>query len=330
MFDDRINLLIDNYVNKNKYSKLSIGIIINNKKFCFNYDNHGQTSECYDYEIGSITKTITAQLVMKYVTEGLLELDRQSGYYLGVEGEYPTIYELLTHTSGYRFITPLRFTLKTLPFYAKKNIYQNINHDKVLEAFKKRKKRKKHNYAYSDFNYAVLALIVEKISHKPIKEALDEFIKNQFKMTNTHILTDFCPNTDAVYKNKVIARWKWNKDNPYIAAGGVSSTVMDMVKYMEFQLNSEKDYVQKCHVINNQIKKRKDRLLTCPGWHAYKNGKHLWHIGRVGCYSSSIIISKNKNIGVIGLGNSFNKKEYNVNYLVKMIYDYLSRNRNKQ
>ncbi len=107
MFDEKINLLINEYVNKNKYSRLSIGIIVNNKKYYFNYNHIGRTDECYDYEIGSITKTITAQLVMKYASEGLLQLDRQAGDYLGIEGEYPTIYELLTHTSGYRFLTPI-------------------------------------------------------------------------------------------------------------------------------------------------------------------------------------------------------------------------------
>ncbi len=331
MFDEKINLFINKYISKNKYSKLSIGVIINDKKYYFNYNNNGLTSECYDYEIGSISKTITAHLVMKFVSNGILKLDQPVGFYLGLEGEYPTIYELLTHTSSYRYITPFNFTLKNLPIYYKKNIYHNINNEKVLNALRRRmkKKKKRYNYRYSDFNYAVLGLILEKVSNKRVKDLLDEFIKNDLKMDDTNLLNDYNLNTDAVYKNKVIPRWEWNDDNPYLAAGGISSNVVDMVKYMELELNSKEDYMIECHKVNINIKERKDKVLICPGWHAYKDGKHLWHVGKAGCYQSSIIVSKNKNIGVVGLGNSYGKKEYNINYLVKMIYSYLARNKNK-
>ncbi len=329
MFNERINELIDKYIHKNEYSKLSIGIIVNNQKYYFNYNHKGLTTECYDYEIGSITKTMTAHLVMKLVSEGYLELNQQAGYYLGIEGKYPTIYELLTHTSGYRLITPAKFTLINFPFYFKRNIYQKVKKDDVLEAFKKRKKKKKYSYAYSDFNYAILTLILEKVSDHSASEVLDQFIKKDLEMKNTHILTNFLPNTEPIYKDKIVSRWKWNVGNPYICAGGVSSNIVDMVKYMELQLNSENDYIKKCHIVNNETRKRKDRLLICPGWHAYKNGYHLWHIGRAGCYRTSIIISKNKRIGVVGFGNTFGKKDCSINYLVKMIYDYLARNKNK-
>lgn len=329
MFNERIDLLIKKYVNKNKNSKLSLGIIVNNKKYYFNYDNNGLSMESYDYEIGSISKTFTAHLVMKYVCEGILELDKQVGFYLGIEGNYPTIYELLTHTAGYGHLTPIEFTFKNIFLYYKKNLYQDIIKEDVLKALSKRKKKKKYNYSYSDFNYAILAIVLERVTNKLFCELLDEFIKKDLYMMDSHILSKYTPNTKAVYKNKVINRWEWNNDNPYISAGGICSNVSDMVKYMELELKSDIDYIKNCHIVNQETKKRKDRILICPGWHAYKNGNHLWHVGGVGCYRSSIIISKNKKIGVIGLGNSCGKRNYNIHYLVKMVYSYLSRNRNK-
>ena len=77
-------------------------------------------------------------------------------------------------------------------------------------------------------------------------------------------------------------------------------------------------------VINEKSNKRKDKTLICVGWHAYKNGNHLWHVGGSGCYRSSIIISKNKKIAVCGMGNNIGKAKCNVNYIVKMIYGYVS------
>ena len=329
MFNDRINNLINNYIIKNKYSKLSIGIIIDDKKYYFNYDNNGLSENVYEYEIGSISKTFTAHMVMKYVGLGLIDINESVGKYLGLVGNYPTIYELLTHTAGYGHLTPIEFTLKNVIKYHKKNLYEIINSNDVIKALMKRKKKKKYNYSYSDFNYGILACMLEKVCERSFNELFEEFIKEDLKLDNTHTLIDYIPNTESVFRKKIIPRWNWNSDNPYISAGGICSNVFDMVKYMEIEMYSNMEYIKNCHIVNEDTKKRKDRILICPGWHAYKNGNHLWHVGGVGCYRSSVIISKNKRIGVIGLGNSCGKRNYNIHYLVKMLYSYLSRNRNK-
>ena len=55
------------------------------------------------YEIGSLTKTLTASMICQAVSEGRLSLDATIDKYLDLpeKAHYPTLRELLTHTSGY-------------------------------------------------------------------------------------------------------------------------------------------------------------------------------------------------------------------------------------
>ena len=108
--NEKINYLINEYVNKNENILLSLGIIVNGKKYYFNFGNNVSDNIVYDYEIGSISKTFTAHLVMKYVELNKLDLFKSVGDYLNIGENYPTIYELLTHTSGYKFLTPFNLT----------------------------------------------------------------------------------------------------------------------------------------------------------------------------------------------------------------------------
>lgn len=58
-----------------------------------------------DYEIGSITKTITAGILFDLIKNDEIGLDDSIDNYLELEqGNYPTIKDLLTHTAGYRTI----------------------------------------------------------------------------------------------------------------------------------------------------------------------------------------------------------------------------------
>ena len=80
MFNEKINYLINEYVNKNENILLSLGIIVNGKKYYFNFGKNANDNVVYDYEIGSISKTFTAHLVMKYVELNKLDLFKSVGY----------------------------------------------------------------------------------------------------------------------------------------------------------------------------------------------------------------------------------------------------------
>ena len=95
-----------NYTTQGKPdARITVGIIKDGQASFTVYGDNGQIlpEENHTYEIGSLTKTITAALISRAITEGRIRLDDTIDMYLPLpEGNhYPTVRELLTHTSGY-------------------------------------------------------------------------------------------------------------------------------------------------------------------------------------------------------------------------------------
>lgn len=325
-FRMKVNDCIHRYLGLSNEQKIAIGIYVNGHL----YLNGNGINHTYMYDIGSISKTITAHLVLKLVEDGLIQLDAKIDKYLTIKkGEYPTINELLTHSAGYNNLTPYEITVPSLfkHGYSKKNIYENVTKEDIIHCIEKRNKCK-HNkkYGYSDFSYAILGLIIEKVTNVKFSILFNEFINNELKMINTKVILKGIRFPYAMKGRKIFPYWQWSSDNYYLAAGGVVSNVQDMLKYLSLQIESKEKYIKKAHIISNEII-AKNNIRICKGWHSYVKSHQLWHVGGVGTFRSSIIVNKHKKIGVIVLGNSKGVNKGNVHYLTKMIYSELKINK---
>ena len=147
-------------------ARITVGIIKDGQASFTVYGENGTIlpAEKHTYEIGSLTKTFTAALIGKAVTEGKIRLeDPISAYLLLPEGKnYPTVAELLTHTSGYKgfyFETPMIGN-----FFGGRNSFCGISRDKVLGKVKELDmNRDSYGFTYSNFGYAVLGLVLEAV-----------------------------------------------------------------------------------------------------------------------------------------------------------------------
>lgn len=85
---------------------ITVGIIKDGQVSYRVYGENGQElpEELHTYEIGSLTKTFTAALIYRAEQEGKLELSATINHYLKLPAgnAYPTVEDLLTHTSGYK------------------------------------------------------------------------------------------------------------------------------------------------------------------------------------------------------------------------------------
>ena len=155
-------------------------------------------------------------------------------------------------------------------------------------------------------------------------ELLEEFIIDKLNLKNTTVL---CEENNlfplAVYKNKTFNYWRWNKENPYLASGGIVSNLNDMLKYISLEIESKEPYIFDSHKVCLNSFSKKSNIGMCVGWHTYKKSNQLWHVGGVGTFRSSIIFNKVKKTGVVVLGNAKGIKKANVHYLCKMIYSEL-------
>ena len=318
-FRNKVIESYNQYLSLSNNQKIAIGIYKNGSFYVF---GNGIESS-YMYDIGSISKTITAHIVLKSHYDNKLSINDKIDKYLSLKtGEYPTIYELLTHSAGYNNLTPFEITVPSLlkHGYSKKNIYENTKEKDVIRCLEKRRSCKHNNkYGYSDFAYAILALILEKVYDKKYHIILKEFLGNDLLLTNTKVTLDENRYPLAINNKKVLPYWKWDLNNPYIAAGAISSNIVDMLKYIRIQIQSNNDYIKRAHIVDEDIKSSTN-IKMCIGWHSYEKSNQLWHVGGVGTFRSSIIINKKSKFGVVVLGNTKGVVGANVHYLAKMIY----------
>ncbi len=318
---------INKYLAMSEHNRLTIGIYVNGKSYTFG-------GEELLYDIGSITKTITAHLILKLEQSGKIELDKTVDNYLPLQsGKYPTIYQLLTHTAGYHHLTPIEITLPSLALhgYQRKNPYANCNLKTVIKSLERRRfKAPKVKYGYSDFASAILAAVAENVEDKPFASLLEEFLRSDLGLKETYIEPPVAyRNPPAVRGKRLLPFWVWKSENPYIASGGLVSNICDVLSYLATQIESEEPYIQTAHTICEQSKLKKDNHMMCIGWHTYQKSNQLWHVGGVGTFRTSVILNKKRKIAVAVLGNAKGEAEANAHYIAKMLYSELKNNRIK-
>lgn len=168
--------------------------------------------------IYSLTKAFTAMLTLQLVEEGKLNLDDKINdvlpKYKNDKWDGVTIYHLLTHTSG-------------IPCYTRTGLYNTMgtkqySKDEIVEHFSQWKLHSEPGTecGYSNSNYFLLGLLIEKTTEKPYGEVLQEKICNPLGMKNTGYY-------DSEGKVKLINHPFAYVTN-YYSAGGLYSTVEDL------------------------------------------------------------------------------------------------------
>ncbi len=321
-FRQKVKNSIDKYLALSKNQSLTVGFYKKGRLYVL---SNGENPQTLQYDIGSVSKTVTAHLVLKLACEGRLRLDSSVSEYLDLpRGNYPTVRELLSHTAGYGHLTPAEITVPALlrHGYARRNIYESCTKQTVLKCLaRRRRRRRSYGYSYSDFPYAVLAVVAEAVSDRAFSDLITELVSEDFGMKNTVISA---PADKRLPKSALgthtVDFWRWRDDNPYIASGGLVSTVEDMLAYIGAQIECCEPYITNAHEPCPATVSPKRNLVCCLGWHTYKKSNQLWHVGGVGTFRSSVIINKSRKIGVIVLGNSKGVASANVHYLAKMLY----------
>ncbi|GFN34415.1 serine hydrolase [Tepidimicrobium xylanilyticum] len=133
------------------------------------------------FAIGSITKQFTAMAVMQLAEKGLLNVEDKLSKYLPdfPNGDLITIHNLLTHTSGLVSYTNLNEFLKM--------DISNRSPEAVIDLIKDLPLNFEPGkmFEYSNTNYVLLGMIVEKVSNIPLEKYLDGNIFKPLNMEST-------------------------------------------------------------------------------------------------------------------------------------------------
>ncbi len=145
--------------------------------------------------IGSLTKQFTSMAIMQLAEQGKLNISDSFCKYIDNCPEIwksITIKNLLTHTSGI-------FNVSKLPDWDEKHCVQPYTNLEVINLVKDMPLQFSpgKKFKYSNTNYILLGLIIEKVSGKTYSEYLDEKIIKPVGMKNTLV---FDPSTIILNK----------------------------------------------------------------------------------------------------------------------------------
>lgn len=277
---------------------ITVGIIKNGQATYKVYGENGKeiASQENIYEIGSLTKTFTATLINKAINEGKISIDSSIDKYLPLSkgNNYPTIKDLLTHTSGYKSFYFERCMVSN--FFKRRNDFYGVTKEMVMAKLSKLNvKKKRYNFAYSNFGYAVLGLVLEAVYDTDYKTLLNSFVQNELGLTDTKI-SDKSGNLGKY--------WDWKSDDAYLSAGAITSNITDMLAYAQYQLNTVHKSLK---VIDASSKNHKtmdinmDEIGTA--WLFDNKNSVIWHNGGTGNYNSYLGFNTETKTAVVILSN---------------------------
>ena len=145
-----------------------------------------------EVRIGSNTKTFVAVVVMQMVQEGKVGLDEPIETYLpglikgeGVDGSKITVRQLLQHTSGlpeYTDITPGRSDIFQI-----KDHYAQPRDLLDTALGKPAQFEPGTQWKYTNTNYIVLGMLIERVSQRPVGEQIDQRIVKKLGLSHTYL-----------------------------------------------------------------------------------------------------------------------------------------------
>ena len=278
-------------------------------------------------QIASVSKVLTATAVLKLVNAGKIELDQKVNTILKTfPYEDCTIRMLLDHRSGMRNYA--YFTDRDKSVWDRHN--QLTNKD-ILDILATKdiglESRTGTRFSYCNTNYAMLALIIEKITGLTYKEAMSEMIFKPLGMTNTYVFDD---DKD---KKKIVPSYKGNGveigfdylDNVY-GDKNVFSTVRDLLKFD--RARNSPDFLKPALLkqvytgYSNERKGTKNYGLGIRmiNWETGQN--FYFHNGWWHGNTSSYITLMKENVTIIALSNKMNRNTYAVRKLAPIFGDY--------
>lgn len=272
------------------------------------------------FGLASVTKQFTAACIGVLEHKGLLSVNDDVRKYVPELPHYEDtirIKHLLNHTSGIRNHNVL---LDLQGFNFKHSGYTNESIQSLIFKQKSVNHVPGEKMLYSNSNYVLLALIIERVSGKNIDLFAEEELFTPLKMTNTFFKSDL----GQIIKDKAYPYYKEKDEYKQpksvthcIGAGGVESTVEDLAKWTKIFLNKDSEFsylanfITTLDTLNNGLPMTSARgVFVSP----YKNYKTINHGGRDWGLRTQIICVPAKGLSVIVLANSEHINAEGVSY----------------
>lgn len=278
------------------------------------------------FHLASVSKVLTATLILKLVQENKIALDEKVQTYLP---DFPykqtSVRTLLNHRSG-------------LPHYSRFSDYiknwntkKILSNEDVLHYLKKNKfpllSKDNSNFNYCNTNYAMLALIAEKVTEQSLPEAMKSYVFEPLGMNDSFVI-DF-----ETQKKKVTQSYKtnyvdhgWDQFDAIYGDKNVYATPRDLVKF-DLATYSEtflrKDLLDEALKGYSYEKKGFNNYGLGYRMKEFDNGETIhYHNGWWHGNTSSYITLKKDTVVIIALSNKYTQKTYKAIHLSVLFRDF--------
>lgn len=216
-----------------------------------------------------------------------------------------TVQSLLNHTSGIRDCYDL-WSLQGYTWWEK-----SFNNDDVLALIEKQSDLNfvpDTKYLYSNTNYILLALLVEKVSNKTFVEYTNEMFI-QLNMPNTSFESDYTKIRGQIarayfnFDTWTTYKWIWN----VCGDGNIFSSLEDQIQWEKLvQGQGTTSFSQKILVQSQQIIEGSKFNNYGYGleFGTYKELDYVFHEGATGAWKATVIRFPQKNISILTLTNT--------------------------
>ncbi len=207
------------------------------------------------YGIGSVTKSFTALAILKLAEEGQLELDDPVDKYVPFPykpmGEVVKLHHLLSHTAGLPALAYgeaiIRYANgiggRHLPIAGPEDILTFMDGAEAWE-----EAAPGERWFYFNEGYALLGLIIERVSGKPYAEYVQDAILTPLGMNRSGFLRELLERDGDAAVPYVLYADKPPEVGHYLfrairSEGGLFSSVMELSRYLQLYFEGGKEIV---------------------------------------------------------------------------------------
>ncbi len=275
---------------------------------CADAKNLDRISAKSAFEIGSISKTMTAALLADLIVQGKASLDDPISKYLpkdavvpGFEGKPILLRHIVTHTSG----------LPTVPDFSAfkmENPYANVDEASLLKTLSQAKLKRAPGSEFEYSNYAMMLLtaMIAKRAGEDFETLLQKRLFTPIGMKNSYVnikpkgidaAEGHTPNT------KTTPAWTFKTNAAGV--GGVRATLDDMVSYVQAQLGTSESAISPALKLTQQVVKTEANNKMGMNWMLAPDNQFVFtHGGGTGGFSAHVAFDLETKRGVVILSDT--------------------------
>lgn len=239
------------------------------------------------YELGSVTKTLTATLLARLVVDGVVTLDHTVGSLLGEaagRASAITLRQLATHTSGLPKLPP---GAMRPPFWPR-DPYRFFGPRRQRRALALVELGPPGQLRYSNFGYSLLGVCLATATSMPIGALLAEQVFAPVGMSTARCQPCSARGLVRSHGHWLMAGRRWHNRLP--GAGGVDGTIADMAAWARANLIPDATPLGPAIRLAQQVHHRDDKGSLGLGW--IVTAELRWHDGATGGFQSAIAIGE--------------------------------------